>query len=65
MVMLAMDSWCWMVSELAIPAVRVMGRDTLSVFAATVTVLVWLEAEDFTIIVSLAEFVEAKATDSV
>lgn len=38
--MLAMDSWCWMVSELAIPAARVMGRETLAVFAATVTVLV-------------------------
>lgn len=54
-----------MVSELAISAVRVMGRETLAVFGATVTVLVWLEAEDFTVIVWLAELVEAKVMDSV
>ena len=65
MVMLLMDSWCWMVSELVVPAVRVMGRDTLAVFAATVTVLVWLEAEDLTVMLPLAELVEAKVTDSV
>jgi hypothetical protein len=35
------------------------------VFGATVTVLVWLEAEDFTVIVSLAELEEAKVINTV
>lgn len=65
MVMLLMDSWCWMVRELVVPAVRVIGTDTLAVFDATVTVLAWLEAEDLTVMAPLAELVEAKVIDSV
>lgn len=65
MVMLLMDSWCWMVSELVVPAARVIGRETLALFDATVTVLVWVETEDFTVMVSLAELVEEKVIESV
>lgn len=65
MVMLLMDIWCWMVSELVVPAARVIGRDTLAFFDAKVTVLVWVEAEDFTVMTSLTELVEEKVMDSV
>jgi hypothetical protein len=42
-----------------------MGIDTLAVFGATVTVLVWLDAEDLTMMVSLAGFVEANVINTV